>query len=84
MKPSGNSRGQGIFLIDKLDEALDSGAKMKARIIQKYIEKPLIFNNSKLNHFSQKKFDIRQWVLVKSFVPLKIYMFSTCYLRVCS
>ncbi len=31
-----------------------------------------------------KKFDLRQWVLVKSFNPLEIFMFSSCYLRLCS
>lgn len=56
---------------------------MKARIIQKYIEKPLIVNEN-IKSLSKRKFDIRQWVLVKSFYPLKIYMFSSCYLRICS
>lgn len=56
---------------------------MKARIIQKYIETPLIIHKN-IKTLCKKKFDIRQWVLVKSFYPLKIYMFSTCYLRICS
>lgn len=30
-----------------------------------------------------KKFDIRQWVLVKSIDPIEIYIFSECYLRLC-
>jgi len=56
---------------------------MKARIIQKYIENPLIIT-SNFKPIQKKKFDIRQWVLVRSFYPLKVYMFSTCYLRICS
>ena len=37
-----------------------------------------------LHHFNEtRKFDIRQWVLVTSFDPLKIYMFSEFYLRIC-
>ena len=56
---------------------------MKARIIQKYMENPLIISTN-FKPLNKKKFDIRQWVLVKSFYPLKIYMFSTCYLRICS
>ena len=34
--------------------------------------------------FDGKKFDLRQWVLVKSIKPLKIYYFSSSYVRICS
>ncbi|EAR93620.1 tubulin glycylase 3E (macronuclear) [Tetrahymena thermophila SB210] len=84
IKPSANSRGSGIYLVDKLDEAIDSGLKMQARIVQKYIERPLIFQGAKYKKLNNKKFDIRQWVLVTSFKPLKIYFFTSSYLRVCS
>ena len=30
------------------------------------------------------KFDLRQWVLVTSFEPLKIYIFEESYARYCS
>jgi tubulin monoglycylase TTLL3/8 len=40
--------------------------------VQKYIEKPFLLN--------QKKFDIRQWVLVTSWEPLDVYVFSGAYL----
>ena len=47
--------------------------------MQKYIEKPLL-----LTHFNElRKFDVRQWALVTSFDPLKIYVFSEFYLRIC-
>lgn len=37
-----------------------------------------------LTHFNEsRKFDIRQWVLVSSFDPLKIYIFPEFYLRIC-
>mmetsp|Transcript_17066 Transcript_17066/g.16292 ORF Transcript_17066/g.16292 Transcript_17066/m.16292 type:complete len:235 (+) Transcript_17066:319-1023(+) len=42
-------------------------------VTQKYIENPLIIRN--------KKFDIRQWVVVSSWQPLKIWYFTDCYLR---
>jgi hypothetical protein len=30
-----------------------------------------------------REFDIRQWVVVTSFDPLEVYMFDSCYLRLC-
>jgi hypothetical protein len=33
IKPSGNSRGSGIYLTDSLEAALDSAAKNQARIV---------------------------------------------------
>jgi len=84
IKPSGNARGSGIFLTDNLEEALDSGVKNQARIIQKYIERPLILKDSPFSNLNNKKFDIRQWVLVSSMNPLVIYMFSSSYIRICS
>merc|ERR1719331_881213 len=50
---------------------------MTNRIVQKYVERPRLL-------FSGRKFDIRQWVLVRSFDPLEAYMFSDCYLRLCN
>ena len=44
------------------------------KIVQKYIEKPLILDCG-------RKFDIRQWVLVRSFVPFEAYIFEKCYCR---
>ena len=42
-------------------------------LIQKYIENPLIILN--------RKFDIRQWVLVSSLDPLIIWLWNSPYLR---
>jgi len=47
------------------------------RLVQRYIERPLMM-------FGGRKFDIRQWVLVRSISPLRIFLFSECYLRLCS
>lgn len=37
-----------------------------------------------LTHFNEsRKFDIRQWVLVTSYDPLKVYLFDEFYVRLC-
>eukprot|EP00392_Amoebophrya_sp_AT5.2_P011961 g12051.t1 len=75
IKPGNNARGSGIVVLKSLKEILYQ--TNPARLVMKYIERPLTL-------FNGRKFDIRQWVLVKSFDPLEIYMFSQCYLRLCN
>ena len=71
IKPAGVSRGSGI----KITSDIMKISQLKyGKIIQKYIEHPLLLN-------CHRKFDIRQWVLVKSFNPLKAYIFKQCYGR---
>lgn len=62
-------------------------ANIQKKFIQKYLEQPLIFNHvkdPKLKFVEGRKFDIRQWVLVRSLYPLEIYKFDKCYVRLCS
>ena len=73
VKPGGLSRGRGIHCIDQLNDILSDIKICGQTIIQKYIENPLIILN--------KKFDIRQWVLVTDLSPLKIWLFDTPYIR---
>lgn len=71
IKPTGVSRGSGITITN------DSSRIMQLRygkIVQKYIEYPLLLE-------CKRKFDIRQWVLVTSFHPLRAYAFKRCYAR---
>ena len=75
VKPGLNSRGSGVRCMQGLSNIIDYGANLQARVIQKYVESPLLINSS--------KFDIRQWVLVTSYEPLTIYFFNNCYLRLC-
>ena len=86
VKPSCNSKGQGITLSGDLNEVIHDSQQMQNRVIQKYIENPLIFSENSLKNsiLFRKKFDIRLWVLVKSFKPLVVYSFSKGYLRLCA
>ncbi|KAM9997838.1 hypothetical protein ACTFIY_007489 [Dictyostelium cf. discoideum] len=76
-KPSANARGVGIRIFDDLNLLLEYSAQGNDEfIVQKYIESPYTIENT--------KFDIRQFVLVKSLNPLIIFKFRECYLRFCS
>lgn len=75
MKPSNLSRGRGVTCVDSLapiEESL-SATNDVGLIVQKYIENPMIIR--------ERKFDIRQWVLVTSLCPLKIWIWKEPYLR---
>mmetsp|Transcript_30756 Transcript_30756/g.36104 ORF Transcript_30756/g.36104 Transcript_30756/m.36104 type:complete len:110 (-) Transcript_30756:31-360(-) len=45
----------------------------KTWVIQKYIENPMLILN--------RKFDIRVWVVIPTWNPLRIYIFNECYFR---
>mmetsp|Transcript_53433 Transcript_53433/g.97727 ORF Transcript_53433/g.97727 Transcript_53433/m.97727 type:complete len:918 (-) Transcript_53433:38-2791(-) len=77
VKPGSNSKGSGVECMNTLPELLHHCDTMPNRVIQKYIERPLLL-------FSGRKFDIRQWVLVRSTSPLRVFLFSECYLRLCN
>ncbi|TYZ63572.1 hypothetical protein PybrP1_013166 [[Pythium] brassicae (nom. inval.)] len=47
-------------------------------VVQKYVEQPL------LSLQGGCKFDIRQWVLVASLAPLRVFWYTQSYLRFCS
>jgi tubulin monoglycylase TTLL3/8 len=73
VKPGGKSRGRDIFLHSGLEEIKRRINVKQSWIIQKYIENPLLIHN--------RKFDIRQWVLITSFCPLIVWFYDDCYLR---
>lgn len=83
VKPASNSRGNGIHLSRDLEAILNTSEGITNRIVQKYIERPLIFKGG-LSRLINRKFDLRQWVLVTSYSPLRVFRFSECYLRICS
>ena len=71
LKPTGVSRGSGITISN--DYAKINQLRY-GKIVQKYLEHPLLLD-------CKRKFDIRQWVLVTSFNPLKALAFKSCYAR---
>mmetsp|Transcript_47352 Transcript_47352/g.148079 ORF Transcript_47352/g.148079 Transcript_47352/m.148079 type:complete len:749 (+) Transcript_47352:297-2543(+) len=81
VKPAGKSRGRGIELKRSLADILSftthckgaSSLNSQRWIVQKYVENPLLINN--------KKFDIRQWILVTDWNPLTVWFYDECYLR---
>lgn len=75
VKPVGLSCGEKIVCVRNLDGVLSAAKNLEYKcVVQKYIERPLLVRGD-------RKFDIRQWVLVTSTDPLVLYGFSECYLR---
>ena len=64
VKPANLSRGRGIYLIDDVNEV----SVEETSVISRYISNPLLINGH--------KFDLRLYVVVTSFEPLKIYIFK--------
>jgi tubulin polyglutamylase TTLL4 len=66
-KPVNDACGRGIRLIGSTVSVEDERKfQQKAGVIQKYLEKPFLINGF--------KFDLRVYVVVTSFDPLKIYL----------
>lgn len=63
-KPNGSSQGKGIFLVSSPNDI----PLNTACVVSKYISNPLLIN--------ELKFDIRIYVLVSSFDPLRIYVYD--------
>eukprot|EP00002_Diphylleia_rotans_P020500 TRINITY_DN3974_c1_g1_i6.p1 TRINITY_DN3974_c1_g1~~TRINITY_DN3974_c1_g1_i6.p1 ORF type:complete len:725 (-),score=132.85 TRINITY_DN3974_c1_g1_i6:1220-3394(-) len=73
VKPAGKSRGRGIEVFNRLDKLMEYISVEGHFVAQKYMENPMVLLN--------RKFDIRQWVLVTRWNPLTIFFYGDCYLR---
>ena len=63
VKPANLSRGRGIYLIDDIAEVNVDDIS----VVSRYVSNPLLINGH--------KFDLRIYVLVTSFDPLRIYIY---------
>jgi len=74
IKPAGLSRGRGIELFGSWKDISNQLKNKEFQwVCQKYIENPALIGN--------RKFDIRQWVLVTDWNPLTIWFYEECYIR---
>ena len=78
VKPVNLSRGRGIHLLKGENEyktlyKKSTQLSMPQYLISKYIDKPHLLNN--------KKYDLRIYVLVASFTPLRIYLYNNGLVR---
>jgi tubulin polyglutamylase TTLL1 len=84
MKPTNRAQGKGIFIISKLAQIKkwSSSARWAAvplkdtYLISRYVENPLLIGG--------KKFDLRLYVLVTSYKPLRAYRYVHGFARFCT
>jgi tubulin polyglutamylase TTLL5 len=73
VKPSGSSRGRGIYIVDDPKQILQTNESL---VVSRYIDNPLLLNGH--------KFDLRIYVLVTSYDPLRIYVYREGLVRFAS
>ncbi|RNA14191.1 putative tubulin polyglutamylase TTLL1 [Brachionus plicatilis] len=86
MKPSAKAQGKGIFLINKISQikkwtkdkwsGISAPLGREGYVISKYIDNPLLIGG--------KKFDLRIYILVTSYRPLKCYWYRLGFARFCT
>ncbi|XP_035289767.1 probable tubulin polyglutamylase TTLL9 [Anguilla anguilla] len=85
MKPAARSQGRGIFLFRKLKDITDwrrdrgraeearEEAQVESYVAQRYIEDPYLIGG--------RKFDLRVYVLVTSYLPLRAWLYRDGFAR---
>ncbi|TMW55988.1 hypothetical protein Poli38472_008636 [Pythium oligandrum] len=76
LKPPNLSCGRGIKLVTAATTPSSQLTKKKAYVAQRYVANPFLINDL--------KFDLRIYVLVTSYDPLKIYLFNDGLVRFCT
>lgn len=84
MKPTARSQGKGIFIINKLAQLKKWSSQSRwaqmplkeAYVISRYVENPLLIGG--------RKFDLRIYVLVSSFRPLRVHQYVHGFARFCN
>ncbi|KAH8342925.1 hypothetical protein KR059_001818, partial [Drosophila kikkawai] len=86
VKPCSKSQGVGIFLVNKLSKLKKYACEARTFcpqmsrgtcvVVSKYIKNPLLIGG--------KKFDLRLFVLVTAFAPLKAYLYKEGFCRFCT
>jgi tubulin polyglutamylase TTLL1 len=86
-QPHSKSQGKGIVIVNKLaqikrwmqtrlaQQQLSGGAK-EVHVISRYVDSPLLIGG--------KKFDLRLYVLVTSYRPLRVYAYQEGFARFCN
>jgi tubulin polyglutamylase TTLL9 len=82
MKPVGKAQGKGIFLFSKLSQIAEwkkdyrwssEGPQAEAYVVQRYLANPYLVGG--------KKFDLRIYVLVSSYYPMRVYLHRLGFAR---
>lgn len=75
-KPPNLSCGRGIKLVSASTHSAPKVSKKKAYVVQRYVANPFLINGL--------KFDLRVYVAVTSYDPLRIYLFHDGLVRFCT
>ena len=78
VKPVNMSRGRGVHLLKDEEEFKEINKKSEKLNVSQYLVSKYISNPHTLN---QKKYDLRIYVLITSFTPLKIYLYYNGLVR---
>jgi glutathione synthase/RimK-type ligase-like ATP-grasp enzyme len=77
-KPSCGKGGEGIMLLQKFKDIPKDNLKgeLKELLVQRYIKTPLLLDG--------KKFDLRLYVLICGFDPIRAYLADEGLARLCT